>query len=633
MELRLLLPLLLSISVLAVQHHHHHLYSRNRLSSNDTDFNSTTPLPSPSSGYGYNTTIPETPPPANCRFSEQDLFGNITLTCRDAISAVQTCPKAGATVHDLLQAATALSDCFEQRFYKSYACNFWEPRQDGTISLWKPFGHSTLTEPIWEPRSVPAIEKGNCSFPDVVPIMREACGTLMAAVQDQFGSCCASRSSLRSGTSNNQVRDLVACIVQGSQQYVRCANTERLDGQDIQSCVRASAPKAAYLPPGIFVYDGSSVCKPFTFMMTYIAVAYAIDILELFTLRLKNGKLWLVPYPQQGFSLYRLLLHLVTQVAGPFIMAAIISGPAYEASAINELALFLMAPRASPVIALICAFIPGWRGFGAQHLVSDIIFAFITIFGWGLVPGTAIETTHSDTAGAPSTLVNVYNAGVTLAIMPNWLVICTIIFVVSCVVFFSSKGNRTRRIGNIIGIALFVAIVLASMPFVAIYEFAYGLYERRQQRKQYEMEQQQRRHELVVDVANILSAKPSARTLNDKNTTTATTTQRKFSRLVLLVPKYFRLPSPELIPPKPHLGWLKSLFRVLFDQDSPNARRWGYGILLLSSFCITVGNWMATVTLLNMAGESFCPSNVWALVFAKLGVSVGRILGDVVHVP
>jgi len=107
--------------------------------------------------------------------------------------------------------------------------------------------------------------------------------------------------------------------------------------------------------------------------MTYIAIAYAIDILELFVLRFKNGKLWLVPYPQQGLSLYCLLLHLINHITSPFIMDAIISGPAYEASAINELALFLMAPRASPVIALICAFIPGWSGFGAQHLVSEPI--------------------------------------------------------------------------------------------------------------------------------------------------------------------------------------------------------------------------------------------------------------------
>ena len=628
MELRLLLPLLLSSPILAAQH----LHWRSHLSSNGTDFNGTAPIPGPSSGY--NTTKPETPPPANCRFSDQGLFENITLVCRDAISAVQTCPKPGASVRDLLRAATAFSDCFEQQFYESYACKFWEPRKDGTISLWKPFGHPTLDEPYWQPEPVPAIERGECSFPDFLPIMREACGTLMTAVQDQFDSCCSSRSLLSSGSSNNQVRDLVACMVQGSQQYVRCTNTERLDG-DIQSCVSSSAPKAAYLPPGIFVYDGAFVCKPFTFMMTYIAVAYAIDILELFTLRLKNGKLWLVPYPQQGFSLYRLFLHLITQVASPFIMAAIISGPAYEASAINELALFLMAPRASPVVALICAFIPGWRGFGAQHLVSDIVFAFITIFGWGVVPGTAIETTHSATAGAPSTLVNVYNAGVTLAVMPNWLVICIIIFIVSCVVFFSAKGNRARRIGNIIGIALFVAIVLASMPFVAIYEFGYGLKERRDQRKEYEMQQRQQRHELASDITHILSAKPSVDTLSSANphATSNNTTQRKFSRLVLLVPKYFRLPSPELIPPKPHLGWLKSIFRIFFDQDSPNARRWGYGTLLMSSFCITAGNWMATVTLLNMAGEVFCPSNVWVLVFAKLGVTVGRIVGDVVHVP
>jgi len=407
-----------------------------------------------------------------------------------------------------------------------------------------------------------------------------------------------------------------------SQQYVRCANTQRIEG-DIRSCTIASAPKAAYLPPGIFVYDGSSVCKPFTFMMVYIAIAYFIDIVELFTLRWKNGKLWLVECPQQGFSLYRLLLHLVVHITNPFIMAAIVSGPVYEASAINELALFLMAPRASPIIALICAFIPGWRGFGAQHLVGDIIFAFITIFGWGVVPGTSIETWHGD-AGAPSALVSAYNTGVTLAVMPNWLVIVFVILVVSCIVFFSSKGNRARRAGNIIGVALFVAIVLASIPFVALYEFIYGVKERREQRKEYELMQQQKALEVINGAINAIS--------ND-SLPVKPITQRQLSRVWRFVPKYFRTPGPDVEPPKPHLGWLKSIFRTFFPQDSTTSRKWGYIVLLLSSFCITVGNWMATVTLLNMAGEVFCPSNVWALVFAKLGMSFSRILLDFVHIP
>lgn len=397
-----------------------------------------------------------------------------------------------------------------------------------------------------------------------------------------------------------------------------------------------SAPKAAYLPPGIFVYDGSSVCKPFTFMITYLAVAYAIDIVEMFTLRWKNGKFWLVSSPQQGFSLYRLLLHMGYEVPNPFIMAAIVSGPAYEASAINELALFLMAPRASPIIALICAFIPGWRGFGAQQLAGDILFAFITIFGWGVVPGTAIETTHEEDAGAPGVLVTVYNMGVKLAVMPNWLVICFVILVVSCIVFFSSKGNRSRRIGYIIGFALFVATVIASMPFVALYEFILGIIDRREQRKEYELlhqqqEQQKSSHQLGVNDTMMMNMAPSDEVISAK--AAPGKHQKRSNWVTRFIPKYFRLPGPEVEAPRPHLGWLKSIFRTFFPEDSAKSRGYGYAILLLSSFCITVGNWMATVTLLYMAGESFCPSNVWALVLAKFGISVSKILLDFVHVP
>jgi hypothetical protein len=161
MELRLLLPLLLSSPILAAQ-----LHWRSHLSSNGTDFNGTAPFP----GSGHNTTIPEFVPAANCRFSDQGLFENITLNCRDAISAVQTCPKAGASVRDLLRAATAFSDCFEKQLYESYACKYWAPRKDGAISLWKPFGHPTLVEPYFQPEPVPTVEKGDCDWPDFLPV-------------------------------------------------------------------------------------------------------------------------------------------------------------------------------------------------------------------------------------------------------------------------------------------------------------------------------------------------------------------------------------------------------------------------------------------------------------------------------
>lgn len=411
----------------------------------------------------------------------------------------------------------------------------------------------------------------------------------------------------------------------------------------------ASAPKAAYLPPGIFVYDGSAICKPFSFMITYLAVAYAIDILEMFALRWKNGKFWLVAAPQQGFSLYRLLLHLGYEVANPFVMAAIVSGPAYEASAINELALFLMAPRASPIIALICAFIPGWRGFGAQQLAGDILFAFITIFGWGVVPGTAIETTHGEDAGAPTVLITVYNTGVQLAVMPNWLVICLVILIVSCTLFFSSKGNRTRRAGYIVAFALFVGTVIASMPFVALYEFILGFVDRRVQRTEYaliQQQQQQQQHQSEAHrsqlgpndlVMNNITSPSDVELVSDKDNMATPRNHDRRGQLsnwvTRFVPKYFHLPGPEVEAPKPHLGWLKSIFRIFFPVDSPKSRARGYAILLASSFCITIGNWMATVTLLYMAGESFCPSNIWALVLAKFGISLSRILLDLIHVP
>jgi hypothetical protein len=404
-----------------------------------------------------------------------------------------------------------------------------------------------------------------------------------------------------------------------SQQYVRCTNT--LHFEDVKACVVASAPKAAYLPSGIFVYEGSSVCKPATFMMVYVAFSYVLDLLVLAGLTWKNKKLWHIPYPQHGFSLYRLLIHLVWHVAEPFIMAAIVSGQAYQGSAITELVLFLMTPRTAPVVALLCAFLPGWRAFGAQQLLIDVIFAFITIFGWGLVPGTAIETWHAD-AGAPRDLVGAYNIGIQLSIMPNWLAISLVSIAATLWVFFAPKGKRSEALGHIIGIAIFVALLLASLPFFAIYEFVYGWIDRRQQHKEHEMRQQ--------------SIKASGYDLGVRNSNESLPKEQQLSKLAKLVPSYFRSTDPDTPPPKPHLGYLKSLFRRYFP-DNGDSRPWkrsiGYGILLVSSFCITIGNWMATVTLLNIAGEVFCPSNIWALVLAKFGISLSKFILDFIHVP
>jgi hypothetical protein len=47
-----------------------------------------------------------------------------------------------------------------------------------------------------------------------------------------------------------------------------------------------------------------------------------------------------------------------------------------------------------------------------------------------------------------------------------------IIFIVSCIVFLSPKGNRARHIGNIISVAIFLATVFVFITFGDIYKFA-----------------------------------------------------------------------------------------------------------------------------------------------------------------
>lgn len=76
------------------------------------------------------------------------------------------------TVRDQLpRASLRLSNPFVPlRFYSSYECTGWEARKDGAISLWKPFGHPTLTTPRFDPLPVPQIEKGDCQYPDFLPV-------------------------------------------------------------------------------------------------------------------------------------------------------------------------------------------------------------------------------------------------------------------------------------------------------------------------------------------------------------------------------------------------------------------------------------------------------------------------------
>ncbi|KAK1751195.1 hypothetical protein QBC47DRAFT_417608 [Echria macrotheca] len=557
---------------------------------------------------------------ASCEINGSSFFDTIASACKDEIEAVQTCPGQGSDVTNSLDAAVAFSDCFEKQFYSSFYCSGWTPRKDGSISLWKPFGHppTYINSSDWSERATPKVNKGDCQYPEFLPILQNGCSPMITAVEKQSTACCTSQAPIN----NNFARDLVACVVQGSVQYVRCANT--LGSNDVEGCVAQSAPKATYLPPGIFIYEGSKECKPATFMMIYIAFSYIIELLELLALRWKNQVLWLVPKPQEGFSLYKLLLHLVKHTAEPFIMAAIVSGQAYDGAMITELVLFLMTPRVAPVIALICAFYPGWRGFGAQQLAIDVVFAFITISGWGLVPGSPIETFHAD-AGAPSDLVGAYNLGISLSIMPNWIVISLAANVAVLWVLAAPKGKHAERIGHIVGIALFCAGLLASLPFFALYEFVYGWVDRSPKRREREA------YSSGGSELDDGGAKPGLDGAGNVR-------RRRLGRFAQKVPSYFRTTNPDLPPPKPHLGWLKSFFRSWFPAAADEGGRpWkriiGYGALLGSSFCITVGNWMATVTLLNMAGEVFCPSKIWALVFAKFGITLVRFLLDIIHVP
>lgn len=66
------------------------------------------------------------------------------------------------------------------------------------------------------------------------------------------------------------------------------------------------------------------------------------------------------------------------------------------------------------------------------------------------------------------------------------------------------RGSRARRFGKLVGIALFIAIALASMPFVTLYDFVYGCKERRAQRKACAQQQQQTKLiELANDIVNM----------------------------------------------------------------------------------------------------------------------------------
>ena len=80
------------------------------------------------------------------------------------------------TVRDQLKhTRLRLSNTFvSPRFYASYECTGWEARKDGAISLWKPFGHPTLTTPRFDPLPVPELEKGDCQYPDFLPVRNES---------------------------------------------------------------------------------------------------------------------------------------------------------------------------------------------------------------------------------------------------------------------------------------------------------------------------------------------------------------------------------------------------------------------------------------------------------------------------
>lgn len=329
--------------------------------------------------------------------------------------------------------------------------------------------------------------------------------------------------------------------------------------------------KLRWLPPGIFVYGGGSSCPKLSlliFSTTLNIIIEAVHVcLEVWLAKRRKGV-------QRYFSWFQLCRAMVVGLGVPILSSYLLARSSLETSWKAALGIFLMTPKAAPIIGLISGMVLG-KGFGSQVLLIDTLvsIAGLTVNGNVLIwmggeSGIKIPAYITD-VDRPAQLARIY-LGSFLATVPG-TTIGTLYFVTGQAIIplillaIFLKNSAFAKLGFMIWISwiCFFAFFFAT-PFLMLWEIGWKA--------------------LVKDKDRIF---PPVR--------------------------FFR----RIFGMDPH--WLAWLARYAF-----------YWIWVGFSFTAFVGRWMFLVNMTQAAGDAFCPASLTPTILAGTGLTFAAVASNFV---
>lgn len=344
-------------------------------------------------------------------------------------------------------------------------------------------------------------------------------------------------------------------------QYVRCARQNR-SPSDITACVLSTTDAVVWISLDFFIYGGqekkckaggrsfAAVLMPMLFTFLLELVDFAVDV---WLWRRKCKKEY--GEPPKVFSWIGLCEKLIRGFGMPFLVAYVVYPRTFEASALALVLLFILKPRATPLIAIPAKRLIG-TGYGTQLLFVDSLIALSGVLITMLTGSTWIPDFRLIFSGPES--ARTMNLGSWITFLPLLVLygiynICQAFFVVFLIigvlVYWGLRNSRLLKWA--FSIVLFwwgLIICFALSPIFAVFELGWSIYCNRK-----------------------------------------------------------KLKGTEKIFP------LARFFATFFDSDSGHwlmkiGKRVLYYPWCVLMFAVFVGRWMALVNLMTIAGDAFCPA-------------------------
>lgn len=351
-------------------------------------------------------------------------------------------------------------------------------------------------------------------------------------------------------------------------QYLRCI--VQAPGDMVESCVRSSIRKLQWLPDRLIIYGGQKKCST---RVQFMVMTIMIMVLEAVHLA---GEIWwtrrkrkIDPDYGRSFSWVGLFRAVILGIGTPLVCALIIRTQFPENSLAAALGLYLLTPRAAPIIAFLSGIFLS-KGFGIQTLLVDLVSAgaALVLYNLPLKIWTGPMNTVQSSAGTPSTTF--LYLGLYLATVPAGivffiyqLILVLAVFLLICSMFLKSKA-LARASGYLIGLWIIMWMWIFSFAIFAIAEIVWLAFYKKKNGGKFPV---------LEDLRGWFSREGSS------------------------------------------LGFF--------------LKRYGYWSWVIVSFSIAVGRWMFFNELLKLVGGAFCPESLKGATAASILMTWAAIVANV----